>query len=157
MNLLLLGFPVLNFASREAMIEQARSAWWGEAPEQPNRTQQGVSSVPGCREECRLTAEPLGGMAGIYSGRTLHNGLKFYIGRPGTLWTNGSDFATVTRLFVTDTKATSDRSAHVSAPIRSMDPHPLRASRKRLSRSGASPQHAERETLNGHAWSLKDQ
>ena len=152
-NLLLLGFHVLNFASREAMVERA---WWGEAPEQPNRTHQRISRVRGCREQRRLTAEPLGGTAGIFSGRTLHHSVKSYIRTPGTLWTDGSDFATVRRLSVTNTKATSDRSARVLASIRSMHPHPLGALRLRLGRSGASPHHAKRGTLNGHAWSLKD-
>jgi hypothetical protein len=125
-NLLLLGFPVLNFASREAMVEEARSAWWGEASEQPKRAQQGVSRVRGRREQRRLNAEPMGGKVGILSGRTLHNGLKSYIRKRGTLWANGS--------------------ARVLAPIRWMDPHPLRASLRRLGRSGVSPHHPERQT-----------
>ena len=158
MNLLLLGFPVLNFAFREPMGERSgRSVWWGEAPEQPKRTQQGLSRVRGCREQRRLTAEPLEGTAGIFSGRTLRNGLKSYIRKRDTLWTDGSDFAIVRRVSVTNTKATSDRSARVLASIRSMVPHRLGASGRRLGRLGASPHHTERGTQNGHAWLLKDQ
>jgi hypothetical protein len=147
-NLLSLGFPVLSFVSREPMAEQARLAWWGEAPEQPNRIQKGVSHVRGCREQRRLTAEPLGGTARVFSRQTLHNGLKSYSRKRGTLWINGSDFATVVRVSVTSTNAMSDKSARVLAPIRSMHTHSLEASRRRLGRSGASPHHAKRQTPN---------
>ena len=111
------------------MVEEARSAWWREAPERPKRNQKGVSRVRGCREQRRLTAEPLGETAGIYSGRTLHNGLKSYIRKRGTLCTNGS--------------------ARILASIRSMAPHPLRPSRRRLGRSGASPHQETLTDANG--------
>jgi hypothetical protein len=113
-----------------------RSAWWGEAPEQPDRAQQGVSRVRGCTEQHRLIAEPLGGTGGILFERTLHHALKSYIRRPGTLWTNGS--------------------ARVLASIRSMHVHPLGASITRLGRLGASPHHAKRQTPNEEAWCQND-
>jgi hypothetical protein len=106
------------------MIEQASLAWWGEAPEQPNRTQQGVARVRGYKLQRPLTAEPLGGTAGIFSGGILPNGLKSYIRKLGALWTNGS--------------------ARVLASIQSIVPRLPRASGMCLGRSGASPHHANR-------------
>jgi hypothetical protein len=58
------------------MAEESRSARWGETPEPPNGTQQGVSHGQGWREQRRLTAEPLGVTRGIILGRTLEQGLK---------------------------------------------------------------------------------